>query len=149
MQEFPQCYFTGCTAGGGAGRHRCRLAPARSLCLKASLHLLDELVDAEARGPLTRWIFLEGSQKWAHEGLRREEWGRTVAHEPVVVGVRRNVGALVGVRPQVEEFRDAQLGKRLGPDSHRALRALLLEDNLPVFIAQGHDIAIVVEVEKF
>src|SRR4030095_15403017 len=48
----------------------------------------------------------------------------------------------------VKDFRDTQLSERLRPDSQRARRALLLEDNLPVFVAQRDDIAIVVDVDE-
>src|SRR5258705_9172659 len=116
--------------------------------LKAPLHLLHELVDAEARWPLARRILLEGGQEWRHDGLRRDEWTRSVRYEPVIVGIRRDIGAFVGIGPQVEEFRDTQLGKRLGPDSHRARRALLLEHELPVFVAERDEIAIIVEVDE-
>src|SRR5271156_753661 len=54
--------------------------------LKAPLHLLDQLVDAEARRPLARRIVLERREEFAGNGLRRDERGRTVAHEPIVVG---------------------------------------------------------------
>src|SRR4029077_12529910 len=64
------------------------------------------------------------------------------------VGIRSAVRALVRVRAKVEDFRDTQLGKRLGPDSQRARRSLLLEDNLPVFVAQCDDIAIVIDVDE-
>jgi hypothetical protein len=37
---------------------------------------------------------------------------------------------------------------RLGPDSQRSLRALLLEDDLPVLVAQGNEVAVVVEVDE-
>src|SRR6186997_1701400 len=115
---------------------------------QALLHLLDQLIDAEARWPLTGRKLLKGGQKWSHDGLRREEWRRSIRHEEVVEGVRGNVRALVRVRAQVEDFRDAELGERLGPDSQRALRTLLLEHDLPVFIAHGDEVAIVVEVEE-
>ena len=98
-----------------------------------------------------RWLggySLKVARNGRHDGLRRDERTRAVRHEPVVVGVRRDVRALVRVRPQVEEFRDTQLGERLGPDLQGARRALLLEHELPVFVAQGDEIAVVVEVDE-
>lgn len=77
-----------------------------------------------------------------YNGLRCDEWTRSVRHEEVVEGVRRNVGALIGIGPQVEEFRDPQLGEWLGPDPQGAQCTLLLEHELPVFIAQSDEVAI-------
>src|SRR5215813_11371222 len=51
--------------------------------LEASLHLLDELIDAEARRPLTRWILVERGEEWADDGGRRDEYACSVRHEPV------------------------------------------------------------------
>src|ERR1700733_1146395 len=85
--------------------------------LKTPLHLFNHLIDAEARRPLARRKLLEGGEEFTHKPWRRNEHTRSVRHEPVVVGVRGDIRALVGVRPQVEDFRDAQFGKRLGPNS--------------------------------
>ena len=49
---------------------------------------------------------------------------------------------------QVEQLGHAQLGERLGPDTHGARRALLLEYDLPVFIAQADEITVVVEIDE-
>jgi hypothetical protein len=66
----------------------------------------------------------------------------------VIVGVRGNVRALVRIRPQIEELWNAQLGERLGPDAQRAIGVLLLEYDLPVLVAHGDEIAVVVEVHE-
>src|SRR6266850_1471316 len=116
--------------------------------LEAPLHLLNELVDAEARWPLTGWILFERGKEGSHHRLGRNEWAGTVRHEKVVESVRRDVRALIGVRPQVEEFRNTQLGERLGPNSQRSRRALLFEHELPVFVTHGDEIAVVVEVDE-
>ena len=68
--------------------------------------------------------------------------------QPVPVGVRGDVGPLVGVRPQVEHLRHAQVGERLGPDLHRALLALLGEDELEVLVTHADDLTVVVEVDE-
>ena len=65
--------------------------------LEAFLHFLDELIDAETRRPLARRVLLEGRQKFAHDGWRRDEWTGSVRHKPIVVGVGGNVGPLVGI----------------------------------------------------
>src|SRR4029450_9467185 len=83
------------------------------LRFEALLHFLDELIDAEARRSLTRRKFLKRGQKRAHDRGSGDERSGTVRYEPVVVGVRRDIRPLVGVRPQIEEFRDTQLGKGL------------------------------------
>src|SRR5882757_2027186 len=115
---------------------------------KAPLHLFDDLVDAEARWPLTWRILLERCQEVANDRLGREDDERAVGHEPVPVGIRRDIRALVRIRPQVKKFRQPQLGKRLGPDLHGAPLALLLEHDFPVLVTHVDDIAIVVEVDE-
>ena len=71
-----------------------------------------------------------------------------VVEDPVVVGVRRDVGALERIRPQVEELRDPQRDERLGPDLQRALDALLHEHDLPVVEAEREHVAVVGEVDE-
>lgn len=115
---------------------------------EASLHLLDDLVDAEARRPLARRIVLECSEEFSRHGRCGEEDSSAVGHQPVVVGVRGNIGSLVGVRPKVEQLRDPQARERFRPDPHRSLRALLLEDDFPILVAKRHQVAIVVEIEE-
>jgi len=56
--------------------------------------------------------------------LSRHQHPRVV-DQPVVVGVGRHVGALVGVQAQVEDLGDAQLGVGLRPHTQGALSALL------------------------
>src|SRR5262249_3699719 len=82
-------------------------------------------------------------EELADDRGRAEDHAGTVGDQPVVVGVRRDVGALVGVGAEVEELRDAQGRERLGPDAHGALDALLLEDGLPLPVAQRHQGAVV------
>ena len=52
-----------------------------------------------------------------------------------------------GVAAEIEEERHPQLGERLPPDAER-LATVFQEDDLPVGVADGHDLAIVVDVEK-
>ena len=52
-----------------------------------------------------------------------------------------------GVAAQVEEERHPQFGERLPPDAER-LAAVFQKHDLPVGVADGHDLAIVVDVEK-
>src|SRR5580704_15110357 len=115
--------------------------------LKALLHLLDDLVDAKALRALTWRIILKRSQELADHGLSRDDHVPLGEH-PIVVCVRGNVGPLVGVCPQIEQLGQAQLRERFGPDLQGAGGALFFEYHLPVFVAQGNEIAIVVEVNK-
>src|SRR6185369_136527 len=87
-------------------------------------------------------------EEMPHHRLGCDERTSAVRHEKVVEGVRRDVRALVGVRAQVEQFWNAQLGEWLGTDSQRSLRTLLLEHELPVFVTHGDEIAVVVEVDE-
>jgi hypothetical protein len=43
----------------------------------------------------------------------------------------------------VEELGQPQADERFGPDAHRPLHALLHEDDLPVVVAYGQDVAVV------
>ena len=79
-------------------------------------------------------------------GLRRHQHEGAVEH-PVVVGVRRAVAALVGVAAQVEDERHAQRRQRLHPGAEGGPFLLLEEGDLPVAIAQRHQVAVVGEVE--
>src|SRR5262245_31079708 len=69
------------------------LGALRRLC-----HLVDHLVEAEARRLLSRREFLEGAEELADRSLRRHEQIDAAEH-PVVVGIRRNLRVLVRVRP--------------------------------------------------
>ena len=72
---------------------------------------------------------------------RRVEDEEVVPQEPLVVGVRRDVGVLEGVGAQVEQLGHPQRGERLRPDPQRALAALLGEHDLPVLEAHRDEFA--------
>src|SRR5262245_44098781 len=95
--------------------------------IEASLHLLDDLVDAEARRPLARRVFLESLQELTNHGGTDLYCAGSIRNEPVVIGVGGDIGSLIGIGPQVEQLRHAQARERLGPDAQRPRRALLLE----------------------
>ena len=60
----------GCAGRRQARARRWRFSASLVRWLKAPLHLLDELIDAEARRPLARRKLLEGGEEWRHDGLR-------------------------------------------------------------------------------
>src|SRR5215467_2319932 len=68
--------------------------------------------------------------------------------EPVVVGVRSNVGALERVGSQVEDLRHAQGSERLCPYAHRSFASLLHENHLPIVETQRNQVSIVIEVDE-
>ena len=74
---------------------------------EAALHLLDDLINGETRRPLAWRILLEGCEELSNKRLSGINNGRGVSYDPIVVTVRGDVGALIGVRPQIE-----YLGKR-------------------------------------
>ena len=90
---------------------------------------------------------LNVARNCADDGLRRHE-DKRVADQPVPIRVRRDVGPFVGVHPQIEDLRQPQLSERFGPNPHRALGALFGKNKLPVVVAQGHQVALVAEVEE-
>src|SRR5882762_7800870 len=110
------------------------------------LELPHHLFNAEAGRLLARREFLEARDPLADEYLSRHEQEDTSG---VPVDIVRGVvlGFLEGVAPQVEEERHSQLDEGLGPHLE-ALRALLLEDRLPVFVAQRHQVAVIAPVEE-
>src|SRR5215211_5412094 len=72
-----------------------------------ALELLDDLIDGEAGGRLARWELLEGRQELGdHPGGGEDDV--VVVEQPVVVGVRGDVGALERVGGQVVELRHPQ-----------------------------------------
>ena len=72
------------------------------------------LVEAEAGRLLSLREFDQRLQHLGDVGPRRDQQ-EGVVEKPVVVGVRRDVGPLMRVGPQVEDLRNPQLGERLGP----------------------------------
>src|SRR5690348_2281868 len=130
------------------GRPRTSLAAVVRQTVKAALHLLDDLVDREARRPLARRIVLEGGQELGDQRLHREHDRPGVPHHPVVIAVRGDVGPLIGIGPKVEYLGQAQSRERLGPDAQCAGGALLLEHDLPILVAHIDEIAVVVEIDE-
>src|SRR6266850_6397020 len=125
---------------------RCGFGRLRSLAGGIRLELPHHLFNAEAGRLLARREFLEARDPLADEYLSRHEQEDTSG---VPVDIVRGVvlGFLEGVAPQVEEERHSQLDEGLGPHLE-ALRALLLEDHLPVFVAQRHQVAVIAPVEE-
>ena len=67
---------------------------------------------------------------------------------PVPEGVGGDVRSLERILHEVEDLLQAQRGERLGPDAHRAVRALLGEDVLVVALPHADEQAVVVGVEE-
>src|SRR4051794_13187995 len=76
---------------------------------------LHHLIDGKTRRLLSRWVILERRQKLANDRLcgDQEEY---VIHQPVIIGIRGDIGTLVGVGPQIEDLRNPQVSERLGPE---------------------------------
>src|SRR6266850_2535746 len=94
-----------------------------SRAARGLVHLLQRLINGEARRLLARRKLFESRQEWSDDRLRRQHQVAAV-EEPVVVRVRRDVGALERIGPQIEELRNAQRCERLRPDPHRPRHAL-------------------------
>src|SRR6516162_6415557 len=103
------------------------LDPAAELCIEANrllggfLQLRKDFVHVEAGRLLALRIVPERHQELAIQ-------------KPIVVGIRRDIGALVRVGPQIEHLRKAQVGERLRPDSKSSRGSLLHEHKLPVIV---------------
>src|SRR5262245_48647439 len=97
---------------------------------------LDHLVHAEARRALAGRILLEGRQERRDLPDTVLEQVR-VAGEPVVVLIRDDVRALVGIHAKVEDLGRAQTREGVGPHLEPARAPLLAEHDLPVPVAIG------------
>ena len=114
--------------------------------LRTAPECLHHPIEAEAAGPLARRELLEGGQELPDVLLRRHEHeGALDAPASIVHAVM--VRTLEGVRAQVEELREAQRHHRILPDLE-AMGPLLHEDDLPLVVAEGHELAVVIEVEE-
>src|SRR6185503_12849753 len=109
--------------------------------------LFHYVCDAEARRLLARWKFLECLEQRSNSRLRRDESEHSIGEPLRIKDGRVLVGSLEWVAPQVEELGHAQRDERFHPDA-KTMRALLQEMNLPLLVAQGHQIAIVTPIEE-
>src|SRR4051794_32230261 len=108
-------------------RHRSSVATFRSASGGQRRQLLDRLVDAEGRRTLARWELPEGLQELRGDRGRVEDQ-EVVPEQPLVVGVRGDVGVLERVGTEVEQLRHPQRHERLGPYLERSRHSLLHED---------------------
>src|SRR5215467_9064985 len=101
----------------------------------ALLHLSQYLVEVEAGGLLALRVLPEGLEKFPDKGLRRHQQV-DVIDKPVVIGDRRDVGALEGIGAKIEELWHAKRDKGFRPDAHGAWLSLFREHDLPIVVAQ-------------
>ena len=125
----------GGTTSGVSRARRSRGSPPRGPVVPGGerLAMLIARTSSDASSFSTTWSIVKLAASWrggnssnvcrncVDDGRRRQD-DVGVVEQPVVVGVRRDVGALERVRAQVEELRHAQRHERLGPDLQRALR---------------------------
>ena len=70
--------------------------------------------------------------------------------QPIVIRVRGDVRAFVGIGAEVEDEGHTQRrGERFSPDSQGTRRPLLGKHEFPVVITQSHQAGFIVEIEKF
>src|SRR5579862_3798667 len=111
------------------------------------VHMLANLIDTEAGPALARRILSEGFQEG--RSLHCSNAGEIgILDEPVIVLIRRDIGALVRVHSQVKELREPQRSERIRPDQQIPGSALFLEDNLKVTETRGHQVSIIVEIKE-
>src|SRR6476659_3988833 len=91
----------------GKSRPGCGTCPALLAAGESSLQPGHRLVDREARRLLPRRELLERLEELGDD-VRRREGDVVVVEEPVVIRVRRHVGALERIGAQVEELRNAE-----------------------------------------
>src|ERR1044071_1196005 len=112
-----------------------------------TLQCLHDLIDAEAGWRLPRRELLERVNELRDQGLRRNRQERQLEH-PVVVGIRRDVGAFVRIHAQVVHFWRTQAGERFAPDLDGSGLTLLTEDQFHVLVSHRDKLAVVVEIEE-
>jgi hypothetical protein len=112
------------------------------------LHLLHDLIGAKAGWPLPWWVFLECADELANYSLRGYHQER-MAQQPIVVGVRRDLGALIRVHPQIEHGRGPHADERITPDRERSFHSLFAEHELPIIVSKANELSVIIEVEKF
>src|SRR5262245_13750026 len=67
--------------------------------------------------------------------------------DPVPIRIRSYVRKLVRISPEIENLRQSQFGKRLCPDLHGSVAALLHENHFPVIVTDSDQITVVAKVE--
>ena len=108
--------------------------------------LLQHLVEAEASDFLARRELRKCGDVLGDEFLRGDKQEDAV-DAPVRVVHGDVIGLLERIRAQIEDLRHAQRREGLLPNV-KAMRTLLLEDNLPVVVTQADERAIIVPVEE-
>ena len=71
-----------------------------------------------------------------------------MVENPVVIGIRRDVGLLVRICPQIVDFGKSERSKWLGPNTQQSLCSLLEKDQFPVLETYPDKLAVVVKVEE-
>src|SRR5262249_45009487 len=107
------------------------------------------LIDAEARWPLAWRIVFECRQELANDRRTGHNYAGSVRHQPVIICIGSDIGALIGIGAEIEEFWNAQLGEGLRPDAHRSVDALLFKYDLPVLDSRRYEISVIVEIDEF
>src|SRR4029079_527888 len=95
---------------------------------------------------LARRIILHGSEELSRQLLDGDENEHTL-QEPIVVGVRVVLRFLERIAAQIEQQRHPQLNEWLAPHAE-LLATVFEEDNLPVLIPGGDDLAVVIDVPE-
>ena len=107
----------------------------------------EDFIHVEARRLLPLRIVLKRQQELAHVVLRGDHQ-EGVIKKPVVVGVRRDVRALIRVSAEVEDFRNTQVGERVSPNEHCSRSTLLHEHKFPIVVSQPGQLLVVVDVKE-
>jgi len=93
-------------------------------------------------------VFLECAEELADDSLRGYHQER-MAQQPIIVGIRRDLGAFIRVHAQIEHGRGPHANERITPDRERFFHSLFAEHKLPIIVAKANELPVVVEIEKF
>ena len=115
--------------------------------LAGRLHRLHYLVQVKGGRLLPGREFLKGHNHLAGVGLGRHADDLCHPFHPLVVAVGVGGGPLEGIHAQVKDQGHSQIDKGVHPDPELP-RLLFFEHQLPAIIAHGHQLAVIVPVEK-
>ena len=119
---------------------------SRSMGTGGGAEFFLDFAEVEGSGRLARRVFLHGHEELGGEPLDGDddEWA---VEEPVVVGIGVVLRFLEGIAAEIEEEGDAEFGEWFAPDAE-GFAAVFEEDDFPVLVAGGDDLAVVVDVPE-
>src|SRR6478735_1400885 len=125
---------------------RCAWAATSGMSVVAGLQFLEHPLEREAAHLLPRRELLEGRQEPGNDSLCRNQQEDAV-DPPMAVVHRLLIADLEWIGTEVEELWQTKFAELILPHV-KPVGSLLLEDDLPLVVAKGHQVCVVAEVEE-